>query len=464
MTMLEQDRNGPVRRRSRAWMWWLTAIALGAAGLGAWRVSGHAIETSPKTARAAGAPIPVGIVEASTRRVADIVGASGIVEPFEVVRITTTLPNTPIRVVHVDFGSMVQAGTVLAEHDGALLRSASSAATAQYTRRKADLGRAEARYAKLRSMQNDLGTAVARSGDAGIEQFDSDRARAARRLESVTSIHRQGLLPSSEVDAAQAELDRAVAQLRRAELGRLRSQQEIAREVDVAAAEVDAARSALEVASEELARARSGLDNVRITSPVAGIVMDRDVNAREVPQAHKPILTIGRIDQVLVSAQVAEEQIGNVHVGDPARVTFNALPNEVHQGTISRIKPTSRIDSRTFEVAVLLKNPDLRLKPGLSAFVRIENERTGVMVPSQAIVRPTGSAESAVFIVEEGRARLLPVKVRAASDGWIEIVGGLPPGAQVVAAGHLALRDGDMVRIGSGAPLQEVADKRASTG
>jgi RND family efflux transporter MFP subunit len=282
---------------------------------------------------------------------------------------------------------------------------------------------------------------------SALAQAAGDRERAARRLEAVSAMQREGLLSRNDMERAQAELDKANADYRRAEEQLARVQKDLPFEIEQVSADVGAMRAAHEAALDRLEQARMNLSNSVITSTVTGVVMDRNVNPGEVPEPGKPLFTVGRIDEVLIEARVTEEQIGRVRLGETASVTFNAFPNAVMSGSVARIKPVTNRDSKTFDVGVLVPNPSLELKPGLTAFVRIQNERAGLMVPAPAVIKPTGTDDSAVFVVEDGVARLKRVKVSAAQDGWMEVLGGLKRGDQVVAVGHLDLRDGDRVRI-----------------
>jgi Cu(I)/Ag(I) efflux system membrane fusion protein len=113
------------------------------------------------------------------------------------------------------------------------------------------------------------------------------------------------------------------------------------------------------------------------------------------------------------------------------------------------VDPTANKDTKTFAVFVRLANDDLRLKPGLTAFVRLERTHPGVLtVPSVALIYPTGLQESSLFVVESSRARLRKVAVGVMAEGRTTIVQGLQEGERVVTVGQLNLRDGDRVRLG----------------
>jgi RND family efflux transporter MFP subunit len=259
--------------------------------------------------------------------------------------------------------------------------------------------------------------AVLTAAQSAVEQAVGDRERAALYLQRITAIYSQGLLPKLEVEKAQATLD--------------------------------AANTKYSDAQEKLVQARKDLQHASVTSTVAGIVMDRWINVGETPKVAQALLTLGRIDHVLVVTNIAEERVGEVHLQQPATVTVTAFPNDVFEGQVVKIKPVTDPTTRTFLVYTEVANPDLKLKPGLTAFTRIKKEHQTLAVPSVALINPTGVQESSVFVLENGStARLRRVKVGVVAEGMTEILTGLTEGEQVVVVGQYSLRDNDQVLIG----------------
>ena len=129
---------------------------------------------------------------------------------------------------------------------------------------------------------------------------------------------------------------------------------------------------------------------------------------------------------VLVRVPVHERDIGRLRVGDAATIVLDALPDHPLAGRVKHIIPQADPASRTFPVKVEVPNTsDSVLKAGMFARVKL---RPGAAQPSlfvskDAVVRrPTGQV---VFVVQEGKARLVPVKTGRTHEGAIEIVDGL---------------------------------------
>lgn len=150
------------------------------------------------------------------------------------------------------------------------------------------------------------------------------------------------------------------------------------------------------------------------------------------------IVTIQGLGRVLVVADVPEASLANVHVGQPAEISFPAYPGDVRQGRVDYIFPSLNAQSRTAQVRITLPNPGGRLKSGMFANVNLQG--TGGMatvVPSEAVI-DTGRRQ--VVVVKRG-ASFIPQEVRIGRDydRWTEIVAGLRPGDQVVSSGQFLI-------------------------
>jgi RND family efflux transporter MFP subunit len=302
--------------------------------------------------------------------------------------------------------------------------------SARVERVDADLGDLVSPGKVLVRMDADpLRAAVARA-ETELQQANGDAERATQQLERVRRVFDQHVLPVTDLEAAEGAL--AAAKARKSE------------------------------AAEKLVHAQLDLRNADVTAPVVGIVTERLVNAGETPQPGQKLLTIGRIQPVLVAAKVSEEHAGAIHLQQPATVTFGAFPNDVSHGEVVKLDPVADPETRTLRVFVRIPNPDLKLKPGLTAFVRLEQVHPAALaVPSVALVNPTGLQESAVFVVgDDLRARFRKVKVGAIAEGMTGIVDGLAEGDRVVTVGQMDLREGDQVRIGD--EFEDLKKKAAS--
>ena len=138
-----------------------------------------------------------------------------------------------------------------------------------------------------------------------------------------------------------------------------------------------------------------------------------------------------------------ERDIRLVQVGDDALVTLDALPNRTFTGRVKYITPQADLASRTFPVKIEVPNtPDHAIKAGMFARVtlRTGSAQSSVFVPKDAVVRRASG--QVVFVVEDAKARMVPIKTGRTHEGLIEVVEGqLRPGAAVVVTGNESLQD-----------------------
>ena len=150
------------------------------------------------------------------------------------------------------------------------------------------------------------------------------------------------------------------------------------------------------------------------------------------------IVTIQGLGQVLVIADVPEASLGNIHVGQPAEITFPAYPDDIRHGVVDYIFPSLTSTSRTAQVRITLPNSGGRLKQGMFANVTVNGAGgTAIVVPSEAVI-DTGRRK--VVVLKRGNA-FVPQEVTTGGDfeEYTEIVAGLQPGQEVVASGQFLI-------------------------
>jgi Cu(I)/Ag(I) efflux system membrane fusion protein len=181
-------------------------------------------------------------------------------------------------------------------------------------------------------------------------------------------------------------------------------------------------------------------------SPIDGIVLERLVNPGETSHHDQLVMKLGSLNTVLMAAKISEERMHSVQLGLSAETSFPAFPGETFTGKVVKIDPNIDPITRTFTTYVEIKNPDLRLKPGLSGFARIRRTAKDVLaVPSIAIMNPSGD-EAQVFVVDDSdRAHLRKVHPGIVVEAMTEITSGLKEGEKVVSVGQLYLKDNDKV-------------------
>lgn len=219
------------------------------------------------------------------------------------------------------------------------------------------------------------------------------------------------------------------------------------------------AEAAYNQAQASMVKVRQNLGYATITSPIDGVVISKEVEEGQTVAAgfNTPTLfTIANdLTQMRVIADVDEADIGQVEEGQHVQFNVDAYPNDVFEGNVTqmRLQATTESNVVTYEVVISAYNPDLKLKPGLTANVTIYTlERDHVLciptkalrfVPEEALLAPMGySVEDAGKEASSGKRivwqmkgkQLVPkeVTVGISSGNQTEITAGLSDGEEVV--------------------------------
>ena len=148
-----------------------------------------------------------------------------------------------------------------------------------------------------------------------------------------------------------------------------------------------------------------------------------------------------------VLVEVVEKDVPLVKIGQKAELRSEAYPDQVFEGTVTRIVQALNRATRTMTVEIDLPNPDRRLKGGMFARVEIlvGTHRQALQIPIDAVSRLEDTQY--VYIVQEGKARRINIDIGARRDNHVEITNGLTGGEQVIVSGKDLVHDGTPVQV-----------------
>ena len=192
---------------------------------------------------------------------------------------------------------------------------------------------------------------------------------------------------------------------------------------------------------------RTRLSKGYVTSPISGVVDAKYMNRGEMTSPGMPIISIVDISRVKINAGLPERFIGQVTVGQTVKVTFDVLPDEDFDGTISYVSPTVDNQSRTFEIEIVLNNSKKKLKPEMSANVIITRHDVDDAVVLERDLIVDNGDEKFVFVLEGDIAKKRMVQEDGNTDNKVLITGGLNIGDKLIYEGFRALADGDKVKV-----------------
>jgi HlyD family secretion protein len=354
------------------------------------------------------------IVTAAVTRgdVVAVVSATGTLQAVTSVQVGTQVSGT-IQTLGADFNSIVKRGQVLARLDPALFQT-------QIEQARANLIRAE----------------------ADVDRLQVALADARTKLSRTQELWNRELIARTELEAAEVDVRSAEAQIRSAE------------------AQVTQARAALN-------QAEVNLQQSVIRSPIDGIVVARNVDvgqtvaaAMQAPTLFVLAADLGRME---VMASIDESDVGRIAEGQRVAFTVDAYPSAAFTGTVAqvRLQPQTVQNVVTYSALIDAPNPDLLLKPGMTANVTIEvARRDGVIkVPNAALTfrpapsaveGPAGKTGPRVWRSVQGNLTAVPVQV-GLSDG------------QATEVSSSALNVGDQVAVRLSTPGQPTRPQAGSS-
>ena len=213
-----------------------------------------------------------------------------------------------------------------------------------------------------------------------------------------------------------------------------------------------------------LAQAETNLAYSYIRAPFSGYIAERNLDrggyvtgtTASTSTMSRGILSLHDIATVRVLIEVVEKDIPLVKIGQKAVLRAEAYPEQMFEGTVTRIVHALNRTTRTMTVEIDLPNPDRRLKGGMFARVEVMvgTHSQAVQIPMDAISRLEEAQY--VFVVQDGYARRVNVEIGARSNNYVEITTGLDGNEEVIVSGKDLVHDGTPVQT---QPLNPVKSK-----
>lgn len=244
-----------------------------------------------------------------------------------------------------------------------------------------------------------------------------------------------------DVGARQAQLDQANAQLKQAQL-EYTAAVKLAARGNRAETQVAAAAAALEGAQASVRLAQTDLSYATIRAPFDGIIGQRYVSLGDYVTPGTPCAFIVGADPFLIVGAVSESQIIAVATGNEGTATL--VTGETVTGKVTFLATAADEKTRTFRIEMTVPNGDFKLRDGITADMRVKSRSIPAMRVSPAILSLDAEGKIGVKIVEDGKARFMPVTLVGDSQDGVWIAG-LPNESTVITVGHDYVQDGDPV-------------------
>jgi RND family efflux transporter MFP subunit len=198
----------------------------------------------------------------------------------------------------------------------------------------------------------------------------------------------------------------------------------------------------------ELERTRTPKKTLRMNAPRDGIVVEKNVVEGQMVEPGMKLYRLADIASVWIQAQVYEQDLPFVRLGQEAVVTLPSEPGPRFRGRVTYIYPTVDEKTRTARVRMEFHNPGYFLKPGMYATVEILSELSpaALLVPDMAVLR-SGEKNTVFVALPNGRFEPRTVALGvAAEDNYYEVLSGLTEGERVVTSGQFMLDSESQLR------------------
>jgi RND family efflux transporter MFP subunit len=279
-----------------------------------------------------------------------------------------------------------------------------------------------------------------------VREGDSVRAgQVIGRIDATESLAR---LAGSEADVEAARAQLGVAEKNRATQQALLEKKFISQNAfDATQGNYDVAIARLRAAQASADVSRKTLRDTTLVAPMDGIVSIRHAQPGERVPIDGKIVSIVDLRRLELAVPIPAPEIGAVEIGQPVQFRVEGFGEREFAGRVDRINPAAAAGSRSIEMYAVIDNAEAALRGGLFAQGRLVVGRVAnaLVVPASAVREERG--EQYVFAIENGKVARRVVKPAGEADGYVQIVSGLAPGAQVVRNNLGSLREGAEVRL-----------------
>ncbi len=189
------------------------------------------------------------------------------------------------------------------------------------------------------------------------------------------------------------------------------------------------------------------LKQQKVLAPFSGFVAKEHTQIGEWINKGGPVVTLLDLDNIRITVNVPERYSVLLASQSDVKISIKSISNTLFSGKIYSVLPQGDPNSRTFPVRIHLANSDHRIKSGMEAIVtfNLTTEKKALLVPKDAVV--TSGDNRLVFMINDGKAIPVSVKIIGYYDGDVAVEGNLKPGIQVVIRGNERLRPGQPVVV-----------------
>jgi HlyD family secretion protein len=357
--------------------------------------------------------VPIVTATVTRGNIRSVISTNGKVEPISNFEAHAPI-GTTVKRVYVKEGDHARKGQILVELDAANAQSQAAQALAQIKASEADVSAIE-----HGGTQEEVITLQAQ-----LVKAKADLDSAQRNLDALQHLQQTGAASPGEVQAAQARLTAAEAQVKMLE------SKQSGRYSSPEISSVQAKRSQAESAYSAV---QDILQQLVIRAPFNGIVYSLPVKQGNYVNPGDLVLQEADLSKVLVRAYVDEPDVARLAPNQKVEITWDAIPGRTWAGTVSGIPASVKLHGtrNVGEATCIVPNQDLKLLPNVNVGVTIVTAQdTGVLTIPREALRLDGG-KPYVYVVNNNQLARRTVETSISNLTQAEITGGVPEGAKV---------------------------------
>jgi HlyD family secretion protein len=323
------------------------------------------------------------------------VSATGTLQAVTTVQVGSQVSGTILE-LFADFNTVVKKGQQVAQLDPRVYEAQLASQRANLEQTRANLADAEAKLLAAKSTVENQRAGVS-SADANLAALKAQRDDAQSLLRRQEALAKSGLIPDRDLEATRANFNAAEARYKQAaaqlDQARVSEQMSAGSGLEQAKAQVKQAKAQIQQIQAALKMAEVNLSYTTISSPIDGIVVSRNVDKGQTVAASLQAPTLFTIandlTQMQVIANIDQADIGVINQSNHVIFSVDAFPGHNFGGTINQIRlsPQNSQNVITYNVVIDVQNPDLKLKPGMTAnlTLTIAERQDTLKIPNAAL-------------------------------------------------------------------------------
>jgi len=210
---------------------------------------------------------------------------------------------------------------------------------------------------------------------------------------------------------------------------------------------VDNIRQDYQNASNQLDQARKSLSDFYIKAPISGIIASKTIEQGIFVSSGTEIASIVDLSKAKVKVNLTETEVYQIGVGQRVKITSEIFPGKYFLGKVNFISPQAD-QARSYLAEIQIENSGTEaLRSGTFVYADFSKKTTQniLVIPRDALT--SSMRDAAVYVVQNGVARLRNIQVGGERGGFVQVVSGLSEGERVVISGQINLKDGTKISI-----------------